>query len=150
MAIFILWSFFLLLTIVAIEAGPIVRHNGTIQNSQLSPMLKQVVALFLAPLSCLAGFWFPKEERYKTKQQKIQRERAIVALGLTAGYLIVVFVSLCWPIYVVTYPGGLELPKGDSLTDRFADAMTLATMLSPLALAPLHFLTSSPPEQPAT
>jgi hypothetical protein len=130
----------------AILAPATVGRDGSIGYEQISPMLTRILALFVAPLSCLVGFWFPTSDRQQAKTRVLSAERARVALLLTGVYLVVVVSLLLWPLYFVDYQKaavGLNLEKSLSLTGRLGDALQIATLLSPLPLAPIHYLTSS-------
>lgn len=141
MIIFTLWTGFLLLNVALALLGPVIRHDGSVGHEQIP--LAGIIGIFVPPLSCLAGFWFPDKERETAKAKNLGKERARAALILTAAYLVLVTILLFWPIYLATYPATLELPQGVGLSDRISDAMTIATMLSPLSLAPIHYLTTA-------
>jgi hypothetical protein len=141
MMIFGLWTGFMLLNILSALLGPSLRHGGAVGREQIP--LVGIIGIFVPPLSCLGGFWFPERDKPQSSKKHLGRERCIVALVLTITYLIVVTLLLCWPIYIADYPATLELPQGMGLSEQMADAMKIATMLSPLPLAPIHYLTSA-------
>jgi hypothetical protein len=51
---------------------------------------------------------------------------------------------IIWPIYFASYRGpGFDLRKEDSLIEQIHFAVRAAALLSPVALAPIHYLTST-------
>jgi hypothetical protein len=143
--IFGFWIGAMLVAVLASAFAPVVRSGGAIGYEQISPVLPGILGIFLPPLSCLAGFWFPTAERTKAKAKSVGRDRAAVALVITGVYLLLVMVLLFWPLYFVDYlkaSPDLNLSEGASLKGRLGDAVKLAMLLSPVALAPIHSLTS--------
>jgi hypothetical protein len=151
LTIFIAWASALLFSILAAFLAPVFSRGGAIQDSQISPLVRNIIGIYLPALSCLAGFWFPSDERTQASKHRLTRERGIVALVVTFGYLGIVILLVFWPMYITDYTAlGPNLPPGRSLEERVTEAIGIAAMLSPLALLPIHFLTSTVAAVPST
>jgi len=142
--VFCLWAAALVLSILAGMLAPVLRSDGSIGSDQITALLPSIVGVYVPALSCLAGFWFPKDERTSASKRALGKERGVIAVGLTAAYLLIVLLLLFWPVYVEAYPATLTVVPGTDLMSRVGGNLSIATMLSPLALAPIHYLTSAP------
>ena len=61
-------------------------------------------------------------------------------------YLVIVLCVVAWPTLIINYnTAGLELPQSESFASRINDAVKIALMLSPVALAPAAYLTRLAP-----
>lgn len=146
--IFSMWLSSMLFGIVLLLVGPVVRAPGVLLHEQVFAVLPTVVGLHFPALSCFGALWFPAEERQRAKAASLHGERAFGAIALTIAYLLIVAIMLVWPTYVVGYDTpSLSLPAGGSFADRINDAVKVALMISPLALAPVAFATRVPPNK---
>jgi hypothetical protein len=105
----------------------------------------QVAAVWLPSLSCLVGFWFTNQpQEASAKKVKVPPEKATAAILLTGIYLIFVLAMILFPLYWVEYGADvIHLPQGASVEERMADSVKYALLLSPVALAPINWLTGS-------
>jgi hypothetical protein len=140
--IFGLWAASLFGAVALVLFAPLAIRDGTFDATQVTALLPGIVGLFTPALSVLAGFWFPREEIKRARAVKVASDRCVVAVALTCMYLVIVVMLIAWPLFVVEYPDTLQLVEGGSLEDRMNQATKVAAMLSPLALAPIHYLTS--------
>lgn len=111
-----------------------------IDRRDIMPALLSVTGIWIPPLSCLASFWFPEQERTKALKVSVTTERVFAAITLTATYLIFVLVIIAWQIFIYDRPGSFD-EKGVSFLEQIGDAVRLALVASPIALAPINWLT---------
>lgn len=137
-----LWASSLVLGVAMVLAAPLLIRDGSLDAAQVMGLLPGAIGLFLPALSCLAGFWFSTQERKRATTGVVARDRCLAGLVLTCVYLALALAMIAWPIYVASYPLVLDLAATDQLEARFSAATKVALMLSPLALAPINFLTS--------
>ena len=139
-----LWTGFWIVSSLAVMVTPWLRRDQAIDTSQVLPLLVQVASVWLPSLSCLVGFWFTNQPPDAKKRNGVPPEKAIAAIILTAIYLIFVLLVILFPLYWVEYPADvIELPEGASLTERMGESVKYALLLSPVALAPINWLTGN-------
>jgi hypothetical protein len=150
MIIFIAWSAFLAVSLVATLAAPQLRGDGSLVDAEMP--FEAILGLYLPAIGCLAGIWFPtEEERRVGASRRVPRDRAIASLVLTYGYLALSFLFVFHAVYVWDYSvGGGPIPKGGTFAERVAHMIGIAAALSGPALLPISFLTRTPPGEPAS
>ncbi len=139
-----LWGLFWLFSSVAVVLCPVLRKDRAVGPEQVIPILIQISGIWFPSLSCLVGFWFAPNHRQGKKV--VTSDRALAAVIVTVAYLIFVFMILLIPLYWVSYPDTPDLPQDASLTERMAEAVKYALLLSPLPIAPINWLTGSKPD----
>jgi len=140
-----MWLGFSLIVTIVVCAAPAIRNRGgvpVIDTGLVMPALRSVSGIWLPAVSCLVAFWFPKRERRAALAQSVPKERYIGAILLTLCYLFYATLSVIWVTYVDTYTDlSADLPTGTSFPERLNEAVEYCLLISPLALAPLHWLT---------
>lgn len=142
--IFILWIGFWIVSTTCLILAPWLRLDMAINKGQIVSAVLSVTGIWIPPLTCLATFWFPQEEHQKAKEAIVSKEKVFAASALTVIYLLFVFVLIAWVVYFVDYyPQADELPAGASFQERLGDSVKVALLVSPLALAPIGWLTGN-------
>jgi hypothetical protein len=144
MVIFGLWVGFAGILTLAVCIAPAVRSGPppVLDSGETLTALRSVSGIWLPAVSCLAAFWFPKSERRQSVARVVPTERLIGALVLTAGYLLYALLHVSWVTYVVDYSNVAAVsPAGTSFLERLHEAVNYSLLLSPVALAPMHWLT---------
>jgi magnesium-transporting ATPase (P-type) len=141
-SIFTLWVGFWVISTISLALAPWLRLDKAINHGQIIPALLSISGIWIPPLTCLASFWFPLEEQRKARNIVISKDRVYAALVLTITYLIFVLMLIVWVLYFVDYyPQADELPAGASFQERLGDSVIIALLVSPLALAPIGWIT---------
>jgi hypothetical protein len=139
-----LWVSSWLLCTLLIAISPWIRSDHAINSGQIINSLLGISGIWIPPLTCLATFWFSNEERKKAKNSDVTNQKIFAAITLTIVYLLFVIFFLIWPTYFIEYPiEAIELPVGESYNEKLNDSIKLCLLISPLALAPLRWLTDS-------
>jgi hypothetical protein len=143
--VFCMWIAFSFVVTAVVCVAPIVRNRGgkpVLDSGLVIPALRSVSGIWLPGVSCLAAFWFPKRERRGAKTRTVPEERYYSAILLTAGYLLASTLAVVWIAWIVRYPDvSPELSEGTSFLERLHDVVSYCLLLSPIALAPVHWLT---------
>ncbi len=140
--IFTFWIGFWVISTISLVLAPWLRLDKAINHGQIVSALLSITGIWIPPLTCLAVFWFPLEEQKRAKNTIISKDRVYAALVLTITYLVFVLMLIVWAVYLVDYyPQADELPVGASFQERLGDSVKLALLVSPLALAPVGWLT---------
>ena len=143
-SIFTLWIGFWVVSTICLLLAPWLRKDQAINTAQIVSALLTISGIWIPALTCLASFWFPQEEQRKAKNYVVSKEKSYAALILTVTYLLFVAILIVWAIYIVDYlPQADELPVGASFQERLGDSVKMALLISPLALAPIGWLTGS-------
>jgi hypothetical protein len=135
--IFALWIlFWLVSTALVLFASSFPQ----IDRRDVMPALLSITGIWIPPLSCLASFWFPEQERLKATTKKVTGERAFAALVLSVTYLTFVLIIIAWQGFVYNSPSSFD-EKSGSFLEQIGDAVRLSLVVSPIALAPINWLT---------
>ena len=148
MVIFGMWMLFWIVSTTLVFLSPWLRPDKAIDPGELGSVLLTLTGIWLPPLSCLASFWFPQSEMKRAQEVQVEKERVWAALLLTGVYLAFVMFLIAWPTYIIDYnTGSVELPEGSSFLERMAESVKIALVVSPIALAPINWLTggTAPP-----
>jgi hypothetical protein len=140
-----LWIGFWIVSSIIVIMAPYLRADGAIESTQVLPLLIQIASVWLPCLTCLVAFWFTNQNEKKSSTGgRVSGEKALTSVVLTSVYLLFVLIVILFPLYWVSYPTDtIELPQGASLTERMSDSVKYALLLSPLALAPINWLTGT-------
>jgi hypothetical protein len=147
--VFCLWVMFWLCSVVILMLGVYLRKDDsgkpTILSNDVLPAVTSLAGLWIPPLSCFVGFWFPKQERKKANVSCTPRDRATAAVALTVGYQLFVIGLVIWATFLVPYqhPAELVSPPGESFLDRIGGIVKLSLLMSPVVLTPTNWLTRS-------
>jgi hypothetical protein len=143
--IFCLWLLFWVISTVLLFLAPTVRNTGPvplIDRSEIPSAILSVSGVWLPALSCLAAFWFPAEERKKSKHVSVPKDKVFAAVTLTSVYLVFVLVLIVWSVYLIKYNDpSLTLSEGTSLLEQIDKSVKLSLVISPVALTPINWLT---------
>jgi hypothetical protein len=134
-----IWSAFALLSILLVVLAQL-RRGDVIKQYQILPVVEQITAIWLPPLTCFCTFWFTDAEGRPERSSEVSQERVIFAIGLTSMYLLIVNCFLLYPLFVDKY----DLPNERDLSSQISEVAKYALLLSPLALAPVGYLTRRP------
>jgi hypothetical protein len=118
-------------------------RKDIIHLKQVLPAIVQLTGIWLPPLTCFCSFWFKDANADARTRSIVDRERAILAIGLTSAYILILLVLLFVPLFIDQYPQDpitLE-PQGPSFSTQITDITKYALLLSPLVLAPVAYLT---------
>jgi hypothetical protein len=134
-----LWSAFALLSILLVVLAQLTRGD-VIKQYQVLPIVEQITAIWLPPLTCFCTFWFTDADGRPERSPNVSQERVIFAIGLTSMYMIIVNCFLLYPLFVAKY----DLPDEEDLPSQISEIAKYALLLSPLALAPIGYFTRRP------
>jgi uncharacterized membrane protein len=136
-----MWGGACLISIVLVLLAPL-RPDEQIGDEQILDIVFSIVAIWLPALSCLTAFWFPTIKKEKLTNRVVAKEQATAALIITLGYMIVVVMLVIYPLFIVDYSSiSLEPQAGKTLSEQIARTVKIALLLSPIALAPINWLT---------
>lgn len=142
MMIFGAWLSFWIISTLLLVMALWWRADRAIAAEAIMPAILSITGIWLPALSLLAAFWFPPDEQNKAQSVIVSGERTMAAIALTAIYLIFVLFLIVWATYVVTYDANVrDLPEGSSFAERIEQSVKLALLISPIALAPINWLT---------
>ena len=136
-----MWGSACVISILLVLLAPL-RLDEQIGYEQTLDIVFSIVAIWLPALSCLTAFWFPTIKKAEYISRMVSKEQATAALIITLGYMIVVIVLIIYPLFIVDYQSiALEPQAGESLSEQIARTVKIALLLSPIALAPINWLT---------
>jgi hypothetical protein len=137
-----IWCGCWLLTCVCIALAPLLRKDRFVHYEDVVGLIGLVSGLWLPPLCCFAGFWFPARQAKVSKRITVSKEQKCGAIGLTAAYMLLVVILLLTPVYLVEYRMDAEGNLvGQNVSGRLSEVVRFALLLSPIALTPLSYLT---------
>lgn len=143
--VFCLWLLFWVISSVLLFLAPSIRNTGTtpvIDRGEIPSAILSISGLWVPALSCLAAFWFTTKERRKAKDVIVPRDKVFAAVTLTSIYLIFVIVLISWSVYFINYDDpSFVLSGGTSFLEQIDKGVKLALVISPVALAPINWLT---------
>src|SRR5689334_9339007 len=90
MTLFLTWLTSWLLANSLLIAAPALRKTSTIHviaTEEIGPALLSISTIWLPPLSCFCGFWFPSSERQRGRDARVGTAKAVVAFTITGFYL---------------------------------------------------------------
>lgn len=144
LTIFRLWVGFWVVSTAVLMLAPWMRSDQAIGTEQIKPAVLSVTGIWVPVLTCLAAFWFPLDEQRQAQKRTTAREKAAGAIILTVTYLIFVLLLIIWPTYVMPYDFDTKaLPEGASFSEQISESVKIALIVSPIALAPVNWLTRS-------
>jgi hypothetical protein len=139
-----LWIGFWILSSFAVILAPHLRGDQAVGSEQVIGVLIQISVIWLPPLSCFGAFWFPKSERRRSNPLRATRETVIGAMAVTTGYMVIV----CWLLASLLYFERFSVvddkgnpQPGNLLSARVSEIVKYSLLISPLALAPVGYLT---------
>ena len=136
-----MWGGSCAVSIILVLLAPF-RPDEQIGYDQSLGIVFSIVAIWLPALSCLTAFWFPTISKKKITDIVVAKEQAIAALVITMGYMIVVIMLIVYPLFIVDYSSlHFDPQPGETLSDQIAKTVKIALLLSPIALAPINWLT---------
>jgi len=142
MMIFGAWLSFWIISTLLLVMSRWWRADGAINADAIMPAILSITGIWLPALSLLAAFWFPPDEQNKSQNVVVSGERTLAAVALTVIYLVFVLFLIVWSTYIVTYDTNVEnLPESSSFAARLDQSVKLALLISPIALAPINWLT---------
>lgn len=147
MYIFAAWIVSFILATFIIASGQWLRRDESgahiISAESVPDAVYTLSALWIPTLSCLASFWFPKRERRSARDKIITQDHVLGAISLTCIYLLFILCNVAWITYVEDYPMPLTASApGGQFVQGIHATVKMSAALSPIALAPLHWLTS--------
>lgn len=137
--IFGLWLSFWAITTVVLMLSPFIRAD--IDRGDIVPAIFSISGIWIPPLTCLAVFWFPHEEQRVAKVVPINKERVQAALGITVIYLIFVLTLIIWAVFFIEANVESPDPGKVTLLGQLDQSVKIALVVSPIALAPINWLT---------
>jgi len=146
--IFCTWVAFWVASTVLVGLAPVCRSDQAVGRDQVVPVVMAVAGIWLPALSALASFWFPEKERARASRSRVPIDRSVGALTITAVYLLFVLFMLLNAVYWINYreltAGAICPPPGSSLEEQVAAVVKVCLLVSPVALAPINWLTGRP------
>lgn len=143
--IFCLWLLFWVASTVLLFLAPSVTNVGPvpiIDRGEIPSAILSISGLWVPALSCLAAFWFPAEERRRSRSVNVPKDKVFAAITLTSVYLVFVLALILWSVYYIKYNDpSLMLSEGTSLLEQIDKSVKLSLIVSPVALAPINWLT---------
>lgn len=142
MIVFMLWLSFWVISTVILLLAPWMRADKAIGPEQIKAAVFTITVIWIPAVTCLAAFWFPQDEQRKAKRILTTRDKVIAATALTVTYLVFVLVLIIWSVYFISYDyQTMELPEGASFPEQINESVKIALVVSPVALAPINWLT---------
>jgi hypothetical protein len=139
MSIFGMWAAFWGVSTLIMILSPWIRED--IERADILPSLLGISTIWIPPLSCLAAFWFPQAEQEKAKSIRPSKDKIYGAFGITTIYLLFVLGLIVYSTFVVQSTTGSADPRDITLLGQINQTIKLALVTSPVALAPINWLT---------
>jgi hypothetical protein len=142
--VFCLWLSFWVVSTVLLMTAPWIRNTPVpiIPRGEIRSAILSITGIWVPALSCLASFWFPSEERRKARKVNVTRDKVFAALTLTSLYLVFVLALLIYAIFLIDYnASSAVLAEGTSFLEQIDGSVKLGLVVSPIALAPINWLT---------
>lgn len=144
MIVFLLWIAFWVMSTIILVLAPWLRTDKAIGPEQIKSAIFSVTVIWVPAVTCLAAFWFPLDEQKKARKIVITKDKVIAAIILTLTYLLFVLVLIAWSVFFISYDSqAMELPQGASFPEQLSEAVKIALIVSPSALAPINWLTGN-------
>jgi hypothetical protein len=144
MIIFGLWLIFWIVSTALLMLAPWLRADQAVGPEQVKPAIFSITGIWVPVVTCLAAFWFPQDEQKRAQTVKAAGEKVAAALILTVAYLGFVLLLISWAIYFMPYDFQTKaLPEGASFPEQISESVKIALIVSPIALAPVNWLTRS-------
>lgn len=134
-----MWVGFWCISTLIMVLSPLIRED--IERADILPSLLSISVIWVPPLSCLAAFWFPQAEQKRAKSIKPSRDKVYAAFGITAIYLLFVLGLIVYSTFVIQSNTASADPGDMTLLAQINQASKLALIISPVALAPINWLT---------
>jgi hypothetical protein len=141
MTIFVLWISFWILSTIILLVSPFLRRD--IESLDILPAIYTISGIWIPALSCLAGFWFPQQEKSKALRVTVTKEKALAALVLSGTYLAFVLVLILYSTFFITANTETADAGDITLLGQLTASVKIGLVVSPIALAPISWLTSS-------
>lgn len=143
--VFCLWLLFWVISTALLFLAPAIRNAGpvpVIDRGEIPSAILSISGVWVPALSCLAAFWFPAEERRRSRNVSVPKDKVFAAVALTSTYLSFVLVLVVWSVYYIKYNDpSLTLSEGTSLLEQIDKSVKLSLVISPVALTPINWLT---------
>ncbi|MFL5330237.1 MAG: hypothetical protein ACJ8C4_15155 [Gemmataceae bacterium] len=146
-----LWLYFYAFALLLIILRPTLSNYQGIERDQIPNVLIQVSGIWMPPLSCFFGFWFPMTDSEAIATAQSRKDRAAFAILITVLFNAVITWLLFELLYLERRAMNLEtgLPYDKlGLDERVNQIVKYALLSSPLALVPVTYLTSRGKESP--
>lgn len=148
--IFGLWLLLWIISTIILLVSPWLRPDRAIGPEQITAAIFSVTGVWVPAITCLAAFWFPQEEQRKAQDISVTPDRVIAAIAITVTYLAFVLVLIIWSAYFVGYDYQTkQIPQGGSFQEQIDGSVKYALLISPIALAPINWLTGGQIKQNA-
>ena len=130
LSVFSIWAASFLLAMALVLVAHLV--PGSDFSSRLIPEgVKGVMAIWIAPLTCFATFWFKPDAKKSAMNADVRPEQCWGALGISVLYVCFAVAMVVWPVYLVK----------SEFIKAMAEYTQFALFMSPLGIAPVAWLT---------
>ena len=124
--------------------APWLRSDHAIGPEQVKPAIFGITGIWVPVVTCLAAFWFPQDEQRRAQMATATSEKVLAAMAITVTYLVFVLLLIVWSVFFISYDFQTkELPEGASFSEQISESIKIALIISPVALAPVNWLTRS-------
>ena len=138
-SVFVLWISFWILSTVTLFVSPFLRSD--IERLDILPAIYTISGIWIPALSCLAGFWFSQQEKTKASGVTVTNEKAWAALALSFTYLAFVLILIIYSTFFIA-ASTESADAGDiTLLSQLTASVKIGLVISPIALAPISWLT---------
>lgn len=139
MSIFGMWATFWGISTLVMIFAPWIRDD--IEKADIIPSIYSISVIWIPPLSCLVAFWFPQSEQKRAKLIRPSKDKVYGAFGITTIYLLFVLGLIVYSTFVIQANTETADPGEITLLDQINQSVKLALVVSPVALAPINWLT---------
>ncbi|HYC77925.1 MAG TPA: hypothetical protein VEI02_09890 [Planctomycetota bacterium] len=147
--VFLIWFGGLIATALAILAAPALRP-GVFFHDQAADLFLVAAPSWIPTVACFGAIWFNSRAEQRAARGSPSTPREVPTNPARAARLITMLsvALLVWfefaALYLSEFPAveeALEIPQGRSIEERLAAVVKVATLLSPMSLAPVIWLT---------
>jgi hypothetical protein len=137
--IFSLWVAFWIISSVVMIVSPYIRKD--IETADIIPAIYNISGIWIPALSLLAAFWFSQKVLTRAKNKLVPKEKIFGALSVTCVYLLFVLGLILYSTFAVVSNVQTPNPEDINLLSQIGQSVKLSLLASPIALAPINWLT---------
>lgn len=142
--LFIIWLVSLIVILYSFLVLPNSGENQPFRSDSLTEAVVSIGGLWLPPLTCFIGLWFPSLENHggvSNASPKFNKTAAFAGAALTLLYVIcIIYMSINTVTDTYDFQT-MDLPEGESFEERIQNISRLGLLFNPLGMAPVLWAT---------